>query len=107
MTDGLSADAVKAFGLIAAGLPVPAGSADSVAELTALGFVAVDPSGRPVALNPRDVAERRLREEIAAASELMDRARTIPVLMEQLGPQFERAQLRVAGAASTSTMPRW
>lgn len=98
-TDGLSAETARVFGLIAAGLPVPDGSADCVAELTALGFVAIDPSGRPVALNPRDVAERRLREEIAAASELMDRARTIPVLMEQLGPQFERAQLRAGGSS--------
>jgi len=99
MPEGLSAETVNVFGLIAAGLPVPEGAADSVAELTSLGFVAVDPSGRPVALNPRDVAERRLREEIATASDLLARARTIPVLMEQLGGQFERAQLRAGGGS--------
>lgn len=99
MSDGVSAATASTFGLIAAGLPVPASCADSVAELSSLGFVAVDPSGRPVALNPRDVAERRLREEITAASELLERARTIPVLMEQLGQQFERAQLRAGGSS--------
>jgi DNA-binding CsgD family transcriptional regulator len=101
MPEGLSAEAIRAFGLIAAGQPIPDDAADSVAELAAWGVVVVDPTGvnRPIALNPREVAERQMRAELAKATELMSRARAIPVLTEQLGEQFERAQLRAGGSS--------
>ncbi|GAX57268.1 LuxR family transcriptional regulator [Streptomyces olivochromogenes] len=97
----LSADAVHAFGLIAAGEPVPEGCADSVAELATWGFVKIDSGGggRPVALNPEDIAQRSLEAMLTEAADRVAKMRGLRKMSEQLSAQFERAQSLAGGGS--------
>lgn len=97
----LSEDAVRAFGLIAGGEPVPEECADSLAELAAWGFVKIDPvaGGRPVALNPEDIAQRSLEALLSEAAERVARMRGLRKMSEQLSSQYARAQLRAGGSS--------
>lgn len=99
--DLLSADAVRAFGLVAGGEPVPEECAESLAELAAWGFVKIDSGGggRPVALNPEDIAQRSLEAMLTEAAERVARMRGLRQMSEQLSAQYERAQLRAGGSS--------
>jgi DNA-binding CsgD family transcriptional regulator len=103
MGDGelLSADAVRAFGLIAGGEPVPEECADSLTELAALGFVKIDSGGegRPVALNPEDIAQRSLEALLTEAADRVAKMRGLRKMSEQLSAQFERAQSLAGGGS--------
>lgn len=91
----LSADAVTAFGLIAAGEAIPDEFADHVAELADWGFVKITPgSNRPVALNPSDVAQRQLAGMLQENEDRIAKMRQLPAMTDQLSAQFERAQWR-------------
>jgi DNA-binding CsgD family transcriptional regulator len=103
MGDGelLSSDAVRAFGLIAGGEPVPEECAGSLAELAAWGFVKIDSEGggRPVALNPEDIAQRSLEAMLAEAADRVAKMRGLRKMSEQLSAQFERAQSLAGGGS--------
>jgi DNA-binding CsgD family transcriptional regulator/sugar-specific transcriptional regulator TrmB len=98
---GLSVVDERVFGLIAAGERVPEGATDSVARLVAQGFVKIDPEcgNRPVALNPRDVADRRMREMLRENENRIRAMQELPELTDALAGHFDRAQWR-AGAGS-------
>lgn len=97
----LSSNAVRVFGLIAAGMPVPDGDADSVAELVAFGCVTLDSDhgNRPVALNPADAARRRAERDMREAIARIEAVRALPEATERLYAQYQRAQLRAGGSA--------
>lgn len=96
----LSEEEVRAFGLIAAGENVTGELSDYVDKLTAWGFVKIDPeSGRRVALNPRQVAQRRLEMELAEAAKRVQLMAALPAMTDQLAVQFERAQWRASGGS--------
>jgi DNA-binding CsgD family transcriptional regulator len=97
----LSGKAVRAFRLIVAREPVPAELTDAVDELVAWGFVVLDRDrgNRPVALEPGEVARRRLGAELQQAAERVQRMSMLPALTEQLSQAYEAAQWR-AGAGS-------
>jgi DNA-binding CsgD family transcriptional regulator len=102
MGDGelLSADAVRAFGLIAGGEPIPEECVESLAELAEWGFVKIDPTGgTPVALNPEDIAQRSLEALLAEAAERVARMRGLRAMSEQLSSEYDRAQLRAGGSS--------
>ncbi|WP_270892141.1 hypothetical protein [Streptomyces sp. DHE17-7] len=92
----LSADAVRAFGLIAAGELVPAELAGEVENLVEWGYVVLDSArgDRPVALNPEQVSRRRMDAELREAAARVDRMSRLPALAEQLSGHYERAQWR-------------
>ncbi|WP_330328231.1 LuxR C-terminal-related transcriptional regulator [Streptomyces pseudovenezuelae] len=91
----------RVFGLIAAGEGLPEGVADSVARLVALGFVKIDPEcgNRPVALNPRDVADRRMREMLRENEDRLRAMQELPELTDALASHFDRAQWRAGGGS--------
>jgi DNA-binding CsgD family transcriptional regulator len=97
----LSAEAVRAFGLIAGGEPLPEECADSLAELAAWGFVKIDSGsgGRPVALNPEDIAERNLEALLSEAADRVAKMRSLRRMSEQLSAEYDRAQLRAGGSS--------
>ena len=97
----LSADDVRTFGLIAAGERIPDTLADSVERLVAWGYVVFDPDkqNRPVALNPQEVARRRLDAELREAANRVRRMSMLPALTDQLATHYHRAQWR-SGATS-------
>ncbi len=82
------------FGLIAAGELVPDDDADTVQELAALGFVvAGDGSGnRPVALNPEQVARRRMESMLREAADRVAQLSALPQMMDQLAGPYARGQ---------------
>lgn len=88
---GLSADAVRVFGLIAAGQPVPDEDAEHVAQLAEWGLVSVE-HDHPVALHPAEVARRRLEDELRKAAERVAFLAALPELTDQLCTEYERAQ---------------
>lgn len=97
----LTADDVRAFGLIAAGEFRLGEHADSVARLVQLGYVVLDEGrgNRPVALDPKTVARRQMQqmlEENAARIAVMS---ALPAVAGEMAEHFERAQWR-AGAGS-------
>ncbi|WP_052479935.1 hypothetical protein [Streptomyces sp. NBRC 110035] len=97
----LSADAVRAYGLIVQGEPVPAECADAVEELAAWGFIVTggDHRNRPVALNPADVAQRRMDAMLTEAAARVAQLSALPKVTEQLAGQYARAQW-TAGAGA-------
>jgi DNA-binding CsgD family transcriptional regulator len=97
----LSEDAIRVFGLIAAGAELADADTEFVAELTALGYVVADSEhgGRLVALDPRHVSMRRLRLELAEAAERVSALRSLPDTTKYLIAQFERSQLRAGVGA--------
>ncbi|MFG2276721.1 LuxR C-terminal-related transcriptional regulator [Streptomyces chartreusis] len=99
--ESLSANAVHAFGLIVAGMPVPDEDADSVAELVAWGCVTTDPDdeNRLVALNPKVAARRRLMLDAEEALLRLERLRCLPDVADELYGQYQRVQLRAGGGA--------
>lgn len=96
----LSADDVQVFGLIAGGERVPEGCADSVARLTALGFVKIDSLGgdRPVALNPEEITQRSLDAMLNEAAERVAKMRTLHLMSEQLTKEFDRGRSMAGGS---------
>lgn len=88
---GLSDDDIRVYGLIAAGRPVPVGDADRVARLADWGVVTLQ-HGRPVALNPGDVARRRLEDELRQAAQRVALLAALPEVTDRLADQYERAQ---------------
>lgn len=61
----------------------------------------IDTTGkRPVVLDPKTALKRKLREDLAAATEVMARMDTLPGLSEELFGDFKAAQLRVPGGNS-------
>lgn len=99
--ESLSANAVRVFGLIAAGVAVPAEDTDSVAELVAWGCVTADPDdeNRLVALNPKHVARRRWERDVAEVMARLQQVRGLPDAADQLYGQYRRSQLRAGGTA--------
>jgi DNA-binding CsgD family transcriptional regulator len=96
----LSEDAVRVFGLIAAGAPLADGDAEFVAELTTLGYVVINSEhGKLVALDPRHVSMRRLKQELAEAAERVSTLRALPDTTKDLLAQFEHSQLRAGEGA--------
>lgn len=97
----LLADAVRVFGLIASGEPVPDGDARVVAELVALGFVVVDEGrgNRPVALDPAVVARRRLEAMLKEAADRVAQLSALPRVADQLSEPFARGQWRAGGGS--------
>lgn len=95
-SDFLSADAIRVYGLIADGERVPDRDADCVAELVAQGFVTVDHAqeNRPIALNPKDVAQRRLNAALQEAAHRVAMMAALPALSDELGVHYDRAQWR-------------
>jgi DNA-binding CsgD family transcriptional regulator/sugar-specific transcriptional regulator TrmB len=67
-----------------------------VPELVDAGYVRVDPEhgNRPVALNPEDVARRRLETELREAAARVARLSALPALTDQLAVQYERVRWR-------------
>lgn len=100
-SDGLSDGAVRVFGLIAEGARVTDSDARFVDELVTAGFVVLDAQAgnRPVALDPRGVAERRMRAALEEAAARVAMLKALPDDTEQLVQRYERAQWR-AGAGS-------
>lgn len=98
----LSDEDVETFGLIAAGELRPGERAGSVARLVEWGYVALDPAGgnRPVALDPREVSERRLRAELQEAAARVERMRSLPAVTDQLAALFARAHPRTGGSCA-------
>ncbi|MFC9891525.1 LuxR C-terminal-related transcriptional regulator [Streptomyces pilosus] len=82
------------FGLIAAGEPVPAADREAVTELVRLGFVvpADGPGNRPVALNPEQVARRRMETMLREAADRVAELSALPRMMDQLAGPYARAQ---------------
>lgn len=89
----LSDDDVVTFGLVAAGQLGPGERSDSVARLAEFGYVALNPSGgnRPVALDPEQVSERRMRAALEEAALRVQQMSQIPDLTDRLAAQYERA----------------
>lgn len=92
---------MRVFGLIAAGEPVPAGEQQTVAELATLGFVVVDEArgNRPVALNPEQVARRRMEAMLREAEERVAQLRAFPQMSDLLADQYVRGQWRAGGGS--------
>ncbi|MFF0009634.1 hypothetical protein ACFYQT_40270 [Streptomyces tibetensis] len=88
----LSADAEAAFGLISSGCEVPEELQGGVAELVRLGFVVADADGknRPVALDPRLVAQRRIEEMLRENEDRIRQMRTLPVLADRMAEEYQR-----------------
>lgn len=93
---GLSADAVRVYGLITAGEQVPEESADFVHELTAWGVVVRDEAygDRLVALDPKEAAQRRLRAELEEAARRVAGMSSLPAVTEQLSAHYDRSLWR-------------
>lgn len=103
----LSANAVRAFELILAGVTVADEDADSVAELLAGGWITADPDdeNRLVALNPKHVARRRMERDVQAALDRLAAVRALPDTADELYAQYRRSQLRAGGTAEYITDP--
>jgi DNA-binding CsgD family transcriptional regulator len=97
----LSADATRAFGLIAAGENVPAALQHAVPELMARGVVVedIDHPGQLVALNPREVAERNMDALLAEATTRVAEMKSLRPITEQLAEQYDRAQWRTSSGS--------
>lgn len=97
----LSQNAVRVFGLIAAGEPVPDGDQGTVTELEELGFVVVDEGrgNRPVALNPEQVARRRMEAMLREAEQRVAALSALPRMMDQLSGPYARGQWRAGGGS--------
>lgn len=90
----LSADHVRVFGLIAAGEPVGDADAETVTDLVQLGFVVCDEGrgNRPVALNPEQVARRRMESMLREAADRVAQLSALPGMMDQLAGPYARGQ---------------
>lgn len=97
----LPADDERVFGLIAAGEPVPAGCAESVARLVSWGFVTLDEGhqNRPVALDPSVIARRRMLEMLQDNAARITAMLELPQVTDRLAEAYGRAQWR-AGQGS-------
>ena len=87
---------MRVFGLIADGARLDGSDQVFVEELVASGFAVRDPEqkNRPVALDPRQVAERRMRAELEEAAARVARMTALPALTDRLAQHYERAQWR-------------
>ncbi|WP_443296220.1 hypothetical protein [Streptomyces sp. GDS52] len=86
---------MRVYGLIAGGEPVPAEDAPVVDELVVLGFVVRDEvHDRPVALDPGEVARRRMDAMLQEAAERVAVLSALPRMTEQLAGPYARAQWR-------------
>jgi hypothetical protein len=90
----LSAEAVRVFGQITQGDTIPDDASDAVAELVQLGFVVLDAEhgNRPVALDPRTVAQRRLTDMLAENAARIARMAELPAVTDQLTVLYEGAR---------------
>ncbi|MEU5043201.1 helix-turn-helix transcriptional regulator [Streptomyces griseorubiginosus] len=89
------------FGLIAQGALPDGAHADSVARLVAEGFVVLDGlrGNRPVALDPGEVAHRKMRRMLEENAARIAKMSELPAVAGQLGEEFRRSQWR-AGEGS-------
>ncbi|MFD9004441.1 hypothetical protein ACFV0T_26370 [Streptomyces sp. NPDC059582] len=85
---------VQAFALIAAGESIPEGYADSVDRLVALGFVTIHhgSGNRPIALNPKTIAQRNLEALLEEAADRVQQMRSLHQMSDQLAVTFQQAQ---------------
>ncbi|WND24060.1 helix-turn-helix transcriptional regulator [Streptomyces violaceus] len=90
----LSANAVTAYGLISSGREVPDELQPAVEELVRWGFVVLDTDreNRPVALNPHQVAQRRLEEMLRENADRIARMRALPAMADEMAAAYERTQ---------------
>jgi hypothetical protein len=90
----LSAEAVRVFGLITQGETIPDDASDAVKELVELGFVVLDAEhgNRPVALDPRTVAQRRLTDMLAENAARIAKMAELPAVTDQLAVLYEGAR---------------
>lgn len=97
----LSANAVRAYGLIAAGADPTDEMPKAVTELEAWGCVTRDPAhgNRPVALDPEVVARRRFDRMLREADARVRELRELPAVMDQLAVRYKAAQLRAGGSS--------
>lgn len=96
----LSPGAVDVFKLITHGDPIPGDAAEAVAELVRWGFVVLDAEhGRPVALDPRAVARRRLVDMLTENAARIAHMAELPTVTDELAQHFEGAQWRAGGGS--------
>ncbi len=97
----MSSDAVRAFGLIAAGQPVPAQYTTAVAELIEWGCVTSDPDdeNRLVALNPKHAARRKWERDLTEAMARIEAVCALPDTADELYGEYRRSQLHAGGTA--------
>jgi DNA-binding CsgD family transcriptional regulator len=91
-----SDDHVRVFGLISAGETPAAADKTMVDDLVAWGFVTLDdgPENRPVALNPDQVARRRMDTMLDEAARRVAVLSALPRMAEQLAGPYQRGQWR-------------
>ena len=96
-------DEFHAYGLIASGnwQGIPDVNSPQVRKLVDWGFVTFHPDRphTPIALDPKDVAQRRLKDMLEEAQARVARMSALPAVTDQLSVLYERAQWR-AGAGS-------
>lgn len=97
----LSANAVTAYELISSGREVPEELAGAVEELVRWGFVVLDGGckNRPVTLDPRLVAQRRMEEMLKQNADRIARMRELPAVADQMAQVYERTQSRTGGGS--------
>ncbi|MFF7527318.1 LuxR C-terminal-related transcriptional regulator [Streptomyces pseudovenezuelae] len=90
----LSPEAVRVFGLITQGEHIPDAASGAVEELVQLGFVVLDAErgNRPVALDPRTVAQRRLTDMLAENAARIAKMAELPAVTDQLAVLYEGAR---------------
>jgi DNA-binding CsgD family transcriptional regulator len=103
----LTDDAIRVFGLIAAGALPSDEDTEFVAELIDSGYVSVDPErgNRPVALEPGRISQRRMEKELEEAEARVRRMRNLPGQTEKMQALFERAQWRTGGGSEFLDSP--
>ncbi len=97
----LSSNAVRVFGLIAAGETIPPDDQQAVEELTALGFVVAGggPGNRPVALDPASVARRSMEAMLREAADRVAQLSALPKAADLLAAQYARSQWHAGGGS--------
>lgn len=97
----LTDDHHRVYELIVAGVPLSEGDTQFVADFVDHGYVVIDSEhgNRPVALDPEDVARRRIEHELKEAARRVARMSSIPAITQQLNEPFQRAKLRAGGGA--------
>lgn len=97
----LSGNAVAAFGLISSGRDVPEHLQDAVTELVRLGFVVrdTDSKNRPVALDPRLVAQRHIQKMLEENETRIQQMRSLPTLADRMAEEYQRNLWRSSGGS--------
>lgn len=98
---GLSADAIRVFGLLTTGQTPADTDAVFVDELAEAGFVKRDPDheNRPLVLNPETVARRVLEAELLEVEVRAARLRTLHTDADELAEHYQRSQWLSSGSA--------